>query len=127
VEPVKANQFSVKSYVKSVSREIDRAASENVRLACQTVKKDLDDVLNSRQKSAPGSPPGRLSGELKKGNRYQIKSVFWGFEGEIGNINFKSLWMEFGTEKMAPRPFFASTLERNQARIKEILSRKLVD
>lgn len=124
---MKANQFKLQSYVKSVSKEIDRAASENVRLACQTVKKDLDDVLNSRQKSAPGSPPGKLSGKLKKGNKYQIKNVLWGFEGEIGNTDFKALWMEFGTSKMAARPFFATTLERNQERIKEILSRKLVD
>jgi HK97 gp10 family phage protein len=124
---VKANQFKVESYVKAVSREIDRAASENVRLACQEVKKDLDNVLNSRQKSAPNSPPGKLSGELRKGNKYQVKNVLLGYKGEIGNTNFKAPWMEFGTEKMAPRPFFASTLERNQERIKEILSRKLVD
>jgi HK97 gp10 family phage protein len=123
---MKANQFKIESYVKSVSREIDRAASENVRLACQTVKKDLDDVLNSRQKSSPGGPPGKLSGELRKGNKYQIKNVLWGFEGEIGNTNFKAPWMEFGTEKMRARPFFAKTLEQNQARIKEILSGKLV-
>jgi HK97 gp10 family phage protein len=124
---MKANQFKLESYIKSVSREIDRAASENVKLACQTVKKDLDEVLNSRQKSTPNSPPGKLSGDLRKGNKYQVKNALWGFEGEIGNTNFKALWMEFGTSKMQARPFFASTLERNQARIKEILSRKLVD
>jgi HK97 gp10 family phage protein len=129
---MRINQVSYKSFTKEISKEVDKNAREELSKACQLVKKDLDDVLNSRQKSAPGSPPGKLSGQLRKGNIYRIEKGYGIFgevndhTGLVGNANFKANWMEFGTSKMAARPFMVPTFEKNRDKIKEIMTGKLV-
>lgn len=127
------NQVKYESYAKQISNEIDKNAKQNLTNACKLARSEIKAVLNTRHKSAPGSPPGKLSGKLQKSIKYEIakeKGIFGETTdqtGIVGSTDFRSKMLEFGTEKMEARPFEGPTLEKISPQIKEIMSGKLVD
>lgn len=129
---MKANQFKVESFVKEIQKEVVRNERENLAAACQLARKEIKETLNNRQKSAPGSPPGKLSGRLQKSISYTVekdKDIFGGIAdltGIVGSTDFRANILEFGSEKMAARPFEGPTLERITPEIKAMMSKPLV-
>jgi HK97 gp10 family phage protein len=121
------NKFVYQSFVNDIRKEVKANARESLMPACKLAQKEIKAVLNTRVKSNPGSPPGKLSGQLQKNIKYQIDTESAEPEGLIGSTDFRANILEFGSEKMEARPFEGPTLEKISPQIKEIMSGKLVD
>lgn len=121
------NQFVLQSFVKDVQKEIDKNARKNTQDAGKFARSKVREILNVKHRSKPNSPPGRLSGKLRKSIRYKaIKE-----DGEhvliVGSNDFKANWLEFGTSKMAARPFLFPTINKHKEEIMDIMAGKLVE
>jgi len=122
------NEFTFSSSLKQIVKEVDRYSRQNVQDACKFARKEVQNVLNIKGRSAPGSPPGRLSGTLRNSIRYKVVKDYDGtYDGLVGSTDWKANMLEFGTPKMAPRPFLLSTLNAISPILREIMSRKLVE
>ncbi len=122
------NQFTFKSSLKDIVKEIDRNSRKNVQEACKFARKEVRDVLNVKHKSSPGSPPGRLSGSLWRSIRYKVVKEHDGtYDGLVGSTDWKANMLEFGTSRMRERPFLLTTLNRISPELRKIMSGKLVE
>ena len=74
--------------------------------------------------SAPGEPPAVATGQLRSSIKYRIVGELQVLRGEVGSELKKAPMLEFGTRKMAARPFLKPTFDEELPTIKEILSRK---
>jgi HK97 gp10 family phage protein len=121
------NQFELQSFVKQIEKEVDSNTRKNLQNAGKFTRKKIQEVLNVKHRSSPGDPPGKLSGKLRKSIRYKaIKE-----DGEhvliVGSNDFKANWLEFGTSKMAARPFLFPTIDKHKSEIIDIMTGKLVE
>lgn len=73
--------------------------------------------------SLPGRPPAIQTGEYARS--IQVKRVGRGPRWAVGSPLERSIWLELGTENMAPRPHFMSGYRRNRAEIEREMSRTL--
>ncbi|NIU01086.1 MAG: hypothetical protein GWN01_09225 [Nitrosopumilaceae archaeon] len=73
--------------------------------------------------SKPGEPPKKVTGQLQRSiiQRVVVKSknVF----GLIGSTVDKAKFLEFGTTRMAARPFLRPTLQEERPKLRRILAR----
>jgi HK97 gp10 family phage protein len=76
--------------------------------------------------SAPGEAPAVLFGHLRNSIKYRVVSDGANVFGIVGSTLEKAPWLEFGTSKMAPRPFLQPTYQREKGTIKGILGEKWV-
>lgn len=77
------------------------------------------------QASAPGEPPATDTGELIASGRAGAE-----LNGDVvqGVVEYRAPYavhLEYGTRKMAARPFLNPAIERNRARIAELLRQAL--
>lgn len=73
--------------------------------------------------SAPGEPPVKFTGKLIRSIKNDVVESPYYLEGKVYSEDKKAHYLEFGTYKMAKRPFFKSTFEENKLKIIEILYR----
>lgn len=76
--------------------------------------------------SAPGEPPAVRLGDLKRAISHKVnKAKLTAVVGPrlIGQNPKKQypVWLEFGTKKMAPRPFMAPTIQRHKNTVIQIM------
>lgn len=78
-------------------------------------------IYGTHQASAPGEPPANLSGHLISSFRTQITQTGTVTSVSITNTAKYAGYLEFGTRKMAPRPFmrpaYVNTKEKMIAEI----------
>lgn len=74
--------------------------------------------------SAPGEPPAVMTGQLRSSIKYRIVGELQVLRGEVGSELKKAPMLEFGTRKMAARPFLRPTFQEELPEIKNILSRR---
>lgn len=71
----------------------------------------------AHQASAPGQPPATDTGKL-------VGSVVSDGVGMAAYVEVRSIyakWLEYGTRRMAPRPFLIPAVERNRQRIGDLV------
>ena len=73
--------------------------------------------------SAPGEAPAVLFGHLRNSIKYKVVGRGLKLTGIVGSKLEKAPWLEFGTSKMAARPFLRPTYEKERGFIKKILKR----
>lgn len=64
------------------------------------------------QASAPGEPPAPDTMELMNSIDYSMARVRDGTEVDVGSTKDHSVYTEFGTQNMEPRPWFRSTIDK---------------
>jgi HK97 gp10 family phage protein len=111
-------------------RELLKKAAKHVQNA---MKKKVSDNYFEGFHSAPGEPPGKVTGNLLKGIQNQVDKD----EAIVGikSPGYHAHLLEFGTSKrsatklknanrgsMAPRPFVLPTWEEEKETVKAILS-----
>lgn len=77
----------------------------------------------SHQASAPGEPPASDTGQLV--NSITIKTDPNSLTVQIGTSVEYGQFLEFGTQRMAARPFLRPAMDNMSARVNEIMSREL--
>ena len=73
--------------------------------------------------SKPGAPPKRVHGDLVKSIVTEVETKSTAVVGKYGSTQTKkALALEFGTSKMAARPFLRPPLFKNRDLIKRMLT-----
>jgi HK97 gp10 family phage protein len=116
--------FVYESLLKQVGKEIEKGAkkqrSKAARLVAGKIRKKISDVWVKGKHSAPGEPPGTITGNLKKGV-YTFDGKNSSFAGTRSPA-YHAYMLEFGTSRMKPRPFVYNTFEECASDVQKILS-----
>lgn len=74
--------------------------------------------------SAPGQAPAILFGQLRQSYQFRVKGPNFKEVGEVGSPLLKAVWLEKGTNRIAPRPHVKEGFENNRAEIFKQLRRR---
>jgi len=75
------------------------------------------------QASAPGDPPTTDTGELQQSIAFEVSAD--GREGKVGTNKAHGLYMEFGTHRVAPRPWLRIAFEQSEKEIIDIFTKEM--
>lgn len=118
---------SLKWNGEKVKRDINATMRRNVDSASQFLAVKLKQTIGipgskGFSRSKPGEPPHKDKGRLRASISYEIASD--GKSAKVGtNVKYGKM-LEFGTKKMAARPWLRPTFNKCLAEIKKILGRK---
>ena len=109
------------------TREYAKAKARGVAKACLIVEGYAKEHMSPESPSSPGNPPAVVTGTLRAAITHQVVE-----EGEnvVGYVGLPSSvpyaeWLEFGTSKMAPRPFLNPALKINREAVREAIREEL--
>jgi hypothetical protein len=77
----------------------------------------------THQASAPGEPPAARTGDLRRRTAYKSGVDHKEFFVKVGNPLPYGPMLEFGTRKMAKRPWLGVTLRDNSGKVKTFLEK----
>ena len=132
-------KIELKRNLNKVIDAIDSIAGQRMTEACIHVQNKTKEKLSGKRSgrvyrvpgtkktyvaSAPGEPPAVMTGQLRSSIKYRIVGELRALKGEVGSELKKAPMLEFGTSKMAARPFLRPTFQEELPVIKNILSRR---
>lgn len=115
------NFVRYKSNIRKILGDLEKYEISARNEAGAYMVKKIKAKLNKKRKSQPGEPPGRYSGNLRKG----IKRATGKYETLVGvkKPAYHAQLLELGTDKMRARPFLIPTFMEELEAIKNILSK----
>ena len=119
---IRGRGFQVRWFDTGFLRAIDSETDRNLKRAGLFLVKEIKKSINSpgrsgAKRSRPGNPPLRQSGSLYKSITRQRKNN----EERVGTNLDHGLYLEFGTRKMAARPFLRPAIIKNKKKIAKII------
>lgn len=115
--------ISFTNNLELVVSQIDEAVEEAVKDAANGVVDDMaasfaapktGRFYGTHQASAAGEAPAVLEGDLLNSlGAERIGKAHW----RVGVSDEKALWLEFGTSRMAPRPYFIPAMVKAQKKL----------
>ncbi len=126
-------------HTKEVVKSIEDTASKRMLEAVNEVRNvTLETLSGSRSgrtyyvpgtkrtytASAPGQPPAIATSDLFKSIKISVGSEGRDIVGIVGTDQKYGPMLEFGTRKMAPRPWLRRSFDNALPKVKQILSRK---
>lgn len=132
VTPEQFNSLLQKKTKEIVKNKVPNA----IKLCCEQVRSTiLDDMAKTPRNSdvsyytynkstphhpsLPGNPPAPDSGNLRSSIHYTVEGTGKNTVGRIGTDVEYGKWLEFGTSRMAPRPWLKPSLDKNSTFIKK--------
>ena len=118
----------MKSNKARIMTKIEKVMDDRCHRAAEALRTELRAVLNvvgarliserSSFPSAPGMPPHKVTGFLRNSvtNR-RVKSGAW----RVAVGAFYGMFLEYGTARMLPRPFWTGTVWRMRDRMQRIM------
>jgi hypothetical protein len=73
--------------------------------------------------SAPGEPPAVQLGDLRKSVKFGVEKEGESVVGYVGTDLIKGPMLEFGTKRMAARPWLRVSFEKSLVKVKEVFMR----
>lgn len=114
--------MSVKWYGDRLKKEVEAKGEKNMNKACRFLESEIKKDLSGKSPSAPGDPPGVVSGKLRRSMTHEVEKTPRRITGRVGtNIEY-AIPLEFGTSRMAARPFVRPNFEKNKKPIANILT-----
>jgi len=125
--------------INGVMKEIDKTAWKRMLEAVNAVRNEtLETLSGSRsgrvyrvpgtkktyQASAPGEAPAQQLGDLRKSVTGGLKKEGRNIIGYVGTGLDYGPMLEYGTSKMAPRPWLRISFEKSMAEVKRIFTRR---
>ena len=114
--------MDVKWYGDKLKKEMRAKCVKNMSDACLFLEGDIKKSLTGKSPSAPGEPPGKRTGTLGRGITHEVEKKPDSVVGRVGTNITYAIPLEFGTSKMAARPFMRPGLERNKERVARIMT-----
>lgn len=140
-------QFS--EYLSQVAPLIEDNVSKSIKLCCEKVRSDIQESMakterdmsktyftNNKTKahhpSLPENPPAVDSGNLRNSIRYEVHSEGSEIYGVVGSTQkdpdyavfteYGTNFTEYGTSKMAPRPWLRPAMQKNNEWIRKSIA-----
>lgn len=128
-----------KSNIPQMMRKVDSIIKDRMLESAYEVRNTVLETLSgsrsgrtyyvpgTRKKytaSAPGEPPAQATAELRQSIKASIKGQDKKAIGTVGTDKKQGLMTEFGTRKMAARPWLRVSLEKTLPKLKGIWGRK---
>ena len=114
--------MSVKWNSNKLKKEMRSKAVKNMTTACLFLEADIKKSLTGKSPSSPGEPPGKITGTLGRSITHEVEKKPGRIVGRVGTNITYAVPLEFGTSKMAARPFIRPGLERNKERVGRIIA-----
>lgn len=134
------DQFS--KYLSQVAPQIEDNMNKSIKLCCEKVRSDIQESMakterdmsktyftNNKTKahhpSLPGNPPAPDTGNLRNSIRYEVHdegSEIYGVVGSTQNDPDYAVFTEYGTNKMAPRPWLRPAMQKNDEWIRKSIA-----
>lgn len=134
------DQFS--KYLSQVAPQIEDNMNKSIKLCCEKVRSDIQESMahterdmsktyftNNKTKahhpSLPGNPPAVDSGNLRNSIRYEVHSEGSEIYGVVGSTQKDpdyAVFTEYGTNKMAPRPWLRPAMQKNNEWIRKSMA-----
>lgn len=118
-----ANAFKLTNNIAKLEKELLKEDRQVRSKAARYVAKAIRNKLKSiKEPSLPGQTPGQVTGNLIKGigtKNFRTMSIVG-----IKAPGYHAHLLEFGTDKMAARPFLFSTFAETAPEVKRILSQE---
>lgn len=126
--------MAYKSYFNEAKSEIEKAKAKKAMEAAVHVRNKVVEKLSGNgtgrtykvpgtgrtyTASSPGQPPAVLFGDLRQSIQFDAKDE----TAIVGSGLEKSKWLEFGTGRIAPRPFLKPTFVEEVDAIGQILGK----
>lgn len=134
------DQFS--KYLSQVAPQIEDNMNKSIKLCCEKVRSDIQESMakterdmsktyftNNKTKahhpSLPGNPPAPDTGNLRESIRYEVHgegSEIYGVVGSTQKDPDYAVFTEYGTNKMAPRPWLRPAMQKNNEWIRKSMA-----
>ena len=132
---------------KNVSPQIETTLSKTISLCCEKVRSDIQDSMahtardttrsyytNNRttahHPTLPGNPPAPDTGNLRNSIRYEMHDEGKEIYGIVGTTqkdpNYGE-YLEYGTTKIAPRPWLRPAMLKNESWIRSSIAKAVAD
>lgn len=130
--------ITFKSHLPEVMRKINSASKDAMAEAVNEVRnKTLEKLSGARSgrtyfvpgthrtytASAPGEAPAQATSALRQSVAGETKIEGKEIVGRVGTPLDYGRMLEFGTRRMAPRPWLKKAFEESEAKVKEIFMR----
>lgn len=130
-------------YLSKIAPNINNELGRQISLCCQKVEDDIkyemahtprdmsksyytNNKTNAHHPSLPGNPPAPDTGNLRNSIRYEIhvegKEVY-GIVGSTQKDPDYAVYTEYGTSKMAPRPWLRPAMLKNESWIRNSIAK----
>lgn len=114
--------MSVKWYGEKFRKYVEAKCLKNMKTACRFVETQIKESISGPSPSAPGEPPGVVTGTLRRSYTHEVEKTPHGIVGRVGTNMGYALPLELGTSKMAARPHIRPGLEKSRKGAAKILS-----
>ena len=129
-------------YLNKIAPNIDGEVTKSIELCCQKVRSDIQESMakterdmsktyftNNKTKahhpSLPENPPAPDTGNLRNSIRYEVHgegSEIYGVVGSTQKDPDYAVFTEYGTNKMAPRPWLRPAMQKNNEWIRKSMA-----
>jgi len=105
------------AFNQKVQRDLKQRLENAAAYAETAVKRELSKpgmgkLYGSHRASIPGQPPAVWRGDLRASITHKVIRAGMFLTALVGSNKRTAPLLEFGTSKMAPRPFMRNTIER---------------
>lgn len=130
------------NYLSKTPNSIQSKLEKSISLCCEKVRSDIQSSMahterelsitykNGHHPSKPGNPPAPDTGNLRNSIRYEVHGQGKEVYGIVGSTQKEpdyATWTEYGTSKMAPRPWLRPNMLKNESWIKKSLAKAVAD
>ena len=138
------DQFS--DYLKNIAPHVEEEVTKTIELCCQKVRSDIQESMSKTERnmdksyythnkkiphhpSLPSNPPAPDTDNLRNSIRYEIHAEPRSPYGVVGTTQKDppyGQYLEYGTSKVAPRPWLRPTMENNNEWIRQSIAKAVV-
>jgi len=105
--------------------KVKRATKRGITKACLIVEAYAKENMTPESPSAPGEPPAVVTGTLRASITHRVEDEDGEAVGYVGTNVHYAQPLEFGTSKMAARPFLFPALEKNRDKVVAAIKEEL--
>jgi len=121
------NYVAMAGFRAKMEKELEDRLEKAATYAETAVKMALSQpggghLYGSHRSSAPGQPPTVWTGQLRGSITHQLVRTGHFLQAIVGTNVLYAILLEYGTSKMAPRPFLRVTIDKIQSQLWGIMA-----